>query len=178
LRFAPVPQPATLERAGAQVLSSREPQLLAEGMVYLSGEVPRRTPYETGFPGHVRERDDGQGWEPDPLILDERYLSVHVQGKGQIVFSACSHAGIVNVLLHAREVWPELPLHGVVGGLHLSGSTEAVIAPTLADLHRLDLQLVAPGHCTGWRALSAMAAALGQSLVPSAVGKHYVIASS
>jgi 7,8-dihydropterin-6-yl-methyl-4-(beta-D-ribofuranosyl)aminobenzene 5'-phosphate synthase len=138
-------------------------------------EVPRVTTYEVGIPGHVRRSADGQSWEPDPLIMDERFVSVHVKGKGQMVFSACSHAGVINVLSHARAVFPSVPLYGVMGGLHLSGSTEKIIPDTVTDLKRFDLMLVAPGHCTGWRALSAMARELGDELVPSSVGKRYVI---
>jgi 7,8-dihydropterin-6-yl-methyl-4-(beta-D-ribofuranosyl)aminobenzene 5'-phosphate synthase len=175
LRFESVPDPTVLGRAGANVVNTREEQSIAAGTIYLSGEIPRVTPYETGLPGHVRQRDDGQSWEPDPLIMDERFLSVHVRDKGQIVFSACSHAGIVNVLTHARSVFPSVPLYGVVGGLHLSGATEGVIPQTVADLQRFGLKLLAPGHCTGWRAVSAMARVFGDELVPSAVGKRYVV---
>ena len=32
-----------------------------------------------------------------------------------------------------------------------------------------------PGHCTGWRALTAMAKIFGDELVPTAVGKKYRI---
>jgi 7,8-dihydropterin-6-yl-methyl-4-(beta-D-ribofuranosyl)aminobenzene 5'-phosphate synthase len=100
---------------------------------FISGvKCQRRTVYETGFPGHVRRASDG--WETDPLILDERFISVHVKDKGQVVFSACSHAGLVNVLTHARSVFPEVELYGVIGGLHLSGATEKVIPQTVADL--------------------------------------------
>jgi len=175
LKFESVPDPAVLAKAGANVLNTREPQFIAEGAFYLSGEIPRVTPYETGFPGHVRRRDDGQSWEPDPLIMDERFISVHVKDKGQIVFSACSHAGIVNVLKQARSVFPSVPLYGVMGGLHLSGATEKVIPETVADLQQFGLKLLAPGHCTGWRAVSAMARVFGDELVPSAVGKRYVV---
>jgi len=31
------------------------------------------------------------------------------------------------------------------------------------------------GHCTGWRALNAMAKVFGDELAPSAVGKRYSI---
>ena len=75
--------------------------------------------------------------------------------RGQVVFTACSHAGVVNVLMHARDVIPEVELYGVVGGLHLSGATEKIMPQTVADLRQFDLQLIAPGHCTGWRALNA-----------------------
>jgi 7,8-dihydropterin-6-yl-methyl-4-(beta-D-ribofuranosyl)aminobenzene 5'-phosphate synthase len=175
LKFESVPDPDVLAQTGANVVNTREPQFIAEGALYLSGEIPRSTSYETGFPGHVRRSDDGRSWEPDPLIMDERFIAVHVKGKGQVVFSACSHAGIVNVLTHARSVFPSVPLYGVMGGLHLSGATEKVIPETVADLQRFGLKLLAPGHCTGWRAMSALASVFGDELVPSAVGKRYAV---
>lgn len=173
--YEPVPDPGRLARAGATVVNAREPQAPSGGVFYVSGEIPRVTPYEVGLPGHVRRSDDGRSWEPDPLIMDERFVSVHVKNRGQFVFSACSHAGIVNVLSHARSVFPSVPLYGVMGGLHLSGVTEKIIPETVGELKRFGLGLVAPGHCTGWRALTAMARAFGDELVPSAVGKRYVI---
>ena len=63
-----------------------------------------------------------------------------------------------------------------MGGMHLSGITEKAIPETVTDLKKLGLKLLAPGHCTGWRALSALAQAFGdQVLAPSAVGKRYLI---
>lgn len=173
IRFEQVPNVDELARAGANVVNTKEPQSIAEGAFYLSGEIPRLTAYETGLPGHVRRTSDG--WEPDPLILDERFISVNVKDKGQVVFSACSHAGLVNVLTHARSLFPEVGLYGVVGGLHLSGATEKVIPQTVADLQEFDLRLIAPGHCTGWRALSAMTTVFGNELVPLAVGKRFTL---
>ncbi len=175
LVFEPVPEPDALAKAGATVINTREPQVIGGGAFYLSGEIPRVTRYETGFPGHVRRSADGRGWEPDPLILDERFMSVHVKDKGQVVFSACSHAGAVNVLTQARSVFPSVPLYGLFGGLHLSGTTETIIPDTIADLWQSGLKLLAPGHCTGWRALGAMTRVFGDELVPSAVGKRYVL---
>lgn len=171
-----VPEPETLVRAGAKVINTREPQVTGGGAFYVSGEIPRLTKYEAGLPGHMRRSDDGQSWEPDPLIMDERFISVHVKDKGQFIFSACSHAGLINVLNHARSVFPEVPLYGAMGGLHLSGITEKIIPETISDLKQFDLKLLAPGHCTGWRAISVMAKEFGDDqLVPSAVGKKYVI---
>jgi len=172
--LGPVPGIDELAGAGAEVISTREPQWLADGMFYLSGEIARTTAYETGLPGQVRRADDGS-WEPDPLLVDERFVSVHVRDKGQFVFSACSHAGIVNVLRHARSTFPTVPLHGAMGGLHLSGSNEAIIPQTVSDLSQFGLRLLAPGHCTGWRATAAMARVFGDEMAPSAVGKRYVI---
>lgn len=170
-----VPDPERLSKAGAKVATGRDPQSVADGAFYVSGEIPRLTSYEAGVPNHLTRSADGQSWEPDPLIMDERFVSVHVKGKGQFVFSACSHAGLINVLTHARSVFPSIPLYGVMGGLHLSGINERVIPETVADLRKFDLKLLAPGHCTGWRAVSHMAREFGDELVPSAVGKKYLI---
>lgn len=170
-----VPDPERLAAAGAQVVNTREPQSVAGGAFYLSGEIPRVTSYEAGVPNHLTRSLDGTSWEPDPLIMDERFISVHVKGKGQFIFSACSHAGLINVLTQARAAFPSVPLYGVMGGLHLSGINERVIPQTVADLKTFALKVLAPGHCTGWRALSQMAREFGDELVPSAVGKKYLI---
>lgn len=169
-----IPSVADLTAFGADVVVTTEPQVLHDGMFFVSGEIPRVTPYERGFPGQVRLKDDGQTWEPDELLMDERFLAVNVAGKGLVVFSACSHAGVVNVLTHARASFPGVSLHAVMGGLHLSGPNEAVIPQTVEGLRAFDVKTIAAGHCTGWRALTALANAFGDKiLAPTAVGKRY-----
>ncbi len=113
------------------------------------------------------------GWEPDELLIDERWLAVNVAGKGLVLFSACSHAGIVNVCRHARATFPDIPIHAVMGGLHLSGPNEAVIPDTVEGLKEFGLKTIAAGHCTGWRAMAALANAFPDALAPTAVGKRF-----
>ena len=148
-------------------------QLLLDDMFYLSGEIPRVTTYEKGLPGHFKRDAAGTGWEPDPWLLDERFLAVNVRDKGILVFSACSHAGIVNVLRHAREVFDPVPLYGVMGGFHLAGAAcEKIIPETVRDLADFGLEVIVPGHCTGWRAIHALLNEFGEdTVVPSAVGR-------
>jgi 7,8-dihydropterin-6-yl-methyl-4-(beta-D-ribofuranosyl)aminobenzene 5'-phosphate synthase len=106
--------------------------------------------------------------------MDERFLAVHVRDKGVVVFTACSHAGVVNVLRHARESFPSIPLYAVAGGFHLSAANEKIIPETVKDLGTFGLSIIAPGHCTGWRATNALLHAFGEDVVtPSAVGKTY-----
>ena len=171
LPFGEVPGKEALARAGGDVVSIEDAYNLLDDMVFVSGEIPRVTPYEVGFPPHVK--DVGQGWEPDPLILDERYAAVHVRGKGMIIFSACSHAGIVNVLRDARDRFAPIPLYAVMGGFHLSGpANEAIIPQTVEDLKEFDLAMFVPGHCTGWRAVHRLVDTFGEDrVVPSAVGR-------
>jgi 7,8-dihydropterin-6-yl-methyl-4-(beta-D-ribofuranosyl)aminobenzene 5'-phosphate synthase len=171
--FADVPSPAQLEQVGAEVINATEPQVVLDGLFYISGEIPRVTAFETGMQGQYRRTEDGQGWEPDPLLMDERFVAVNVKGKGLIVLTACSHAGVVNVMTHARDCFPGQPLHGVLGGFHLAGGNERIIPEAVAGLREFQLKTIAAAHCTGWRAVNALAAAFGEAVVPSAVGKLY-----
>jgi 7,8-dihydropterin-6-yl-methyl-4-(beta-D-ribofuranosyl)aminobenzene 5'-phosphate synthase len=171
-----IPSPDDLASKGAVPVVTVEPQVLLDEMFFLSGEIPRITSYETGFPGHKRLSEDGKSWEDDPLIMDERFLAAYVKGKGIVVFTACSHAGVVNVLKHAQSSFPSIPLYAVTGGFHLSGGDEKIIAESVRDIGNFGLKLIAPGHCTGWRALNALVTAYGDSVVaPSAVGKIFAI---
>ena len=169
-----VPSVENLTAYGAEVVNTKEPQLLLDGMAYVSGQIPRVTGFEKGLPGQHRKTVDGKGWELDELVMDERFLAIHVGGKGLIVFTACSHAGVINVLKHAKSSFPDVPLYALVGGFHLTGSNERIIPETVEAMREFDLAVIAPGHCTGWRAVNALANAFGDGkLAPLAVGKRY-----
>jgi 7,8-dihydropterin-6-yl-methyl-4-(beta-D-ribofuranosyl)aminobenzene 5'-phosphate synthase len=173
----PEPTFDDLERTGARLALEPDAHPLAGGWLAASGHIPRRTAYETGLPGHVTDR--GGGFSDDPEIADERFLAARVRGRGVTVLSACSHAGIVNAATAAAAHGGDR-LDLVVGGYHLAGGPmEARIADTVKDLVDLDPRLVAPGHCTGWRAKAALAGAFGPGdrYVPSVVGTRYRLAA-
>jgi 7,8-dihydropterin-6-yl-methyl-4-(beta-D-ribofuranosyl)aminobenzene 5'-phosphate synthase len=173
LPMAILPTPDELTAAGAASVVTNAPQFLFDGMFYVSGEIPRVTSYETGLQNHVRRSANGD-WEADPLLMDERFLAVAVKGKGVVVFTACSHAGVVNVLTHSRDCFPQQKLHAVMGGFHLSGETERCIPDTVRDIAEFGLDVIAPGHCTGWRALNQLVRTCGEETVaPLAVGKIF-----
>ena len=173
--FRPIPSPDEMTAAGARVVIALEEQLIHGDRFFVSGEVPRVTVYERGLADHLARSDGADGWEPDPLIIDERFVAVHVRDKGLVVLTGCSHAGVVNVLTHARERFPGIPLFAVMGGLHLSGAgPEKIIGETVRDMGRFRLPRIVPAHCTGWRAVMALVTAFGEPTVtPAAVGKHF-----
>lgn len=169
----PEPTIEEIEAAGGQVVFNDEAHLVA-GMFVGSGEIDRVTAYETGLAGHFSWRGD-EG-ESDPLIMDERFLAIHVRGRGMSVLSACSHAGVVNACLGAKALVPDVPIDLVLGGYHLAGGAmEARIPDTVRDLVNLiSPRIAAPGHCTGWRAKVALAEAFAPGRFgPSVVGSRY-----
>jgi 7,8-dihydropterin-6-yl-methyl-4-(beta-D-ribofuranosyl)aminobenzene 5'-phosphate synthase len=60
-------------------MSERKPHLLGD-YVFVSGTIPRVTPYETGTPQHITQREPDDPWELDPHLLDERCVAVKVCG--------------------------------------------------------------------------------------------------
>lgn len=170
------PTIAAIEDAGGRVVTHADPHLFGNGFFGSSGVIPRSTVYETGLPGH--HTFHGDHGAADPLILDERLVVANVRGRGITVLSACSHAGIVNACLEAQFLVPNAPVDLVLGGYHLAGSTvEDRISSTVRDLAELIRpRVVAPGHCTGWRANAALAEQFApDSFAPSVVGARYVL---
>ncbi|KIY96964.1 hypothetical protein MNEG_10995 [Monoraphidium neglectum] len=175
------PDPAQLavDHAWLDVAPAAAPHTLLDGCFGVSGFIPRVTPYEEGNPAHASQWEEGGPWEDDPLIEDERALVVDLAGKGPVVFSACSHAGIVNVARWAEAALGRPP-YASFGGLHLAPrDCLARVAPTARHLaaQRPPLSLLAAGHCTGWRAQAALQAALPGRCMPLSVGATFELSS-
>jgi len=179
LLLADEPTFADIERAGGVIAKSDAPHLICDGFFYSSGAIERVTDYETGLVGH--HSFYGERLVSDPLIMDERFVAARVRGRGVSVFSACSHAGVVNACLGAQAQFPESRIDAVLGGYHLAGKAmEPRIEPTVADLQaRIDPRLVAPGHCTGWRAKARLADTFAPGrYAPSVVGTMYRLSAA
>ncbi|GAA0909564.1 MBL fold metallo-hydrolase [Pseudonocardia zijingensis] len=162
---------------GFEVVERREPSLLVDGSVLITGEVDRTTEFERGMPP-AHQAWTGAGWEHDPLVLDDQALVVHVRDRGLVVLTGCGHAGAVNIVRHARRLTGVDRLYALLGGLHLSGPAfEPVIPPTIDALTELAPAMVVPAHCTGWRAQHALATALPDAWLPGSSGSTYRIAA-
>ena len=127
-----------LESEGFAVIERREPSLLADGCVLITGEVDRTTEFEHGMPP-AHQQWTGSAWQHDPLVIDDQALVAHVRGRGLVVLTGCGHAGAINIVRHAQRLTAVPALHALVGGLHLSGSAfEPIIDPTVDALTRDD----------------------------------------
>ena len=174
---AKVPSPTEMAARAGDVVNHPGARLLLDGQFYLSGEIPRVSAFEKGRIDHLSRTGPDAPWQPDPLLLDERMLIAHVRELGLIVFSSCSHAGIVNVCTEVRRLFPEIPIHCVMGGLHLGGVMERIIPETVEGLRPFAIPYIITGHCTGWRALHALANAFPEAVSQSAVGTTYTFAA-
>jgi 7,8-dihydropterin-6-yl-methyl-4-(beta-D-ribofuranosyl)aminobenzene 5'-phosphate synthase len=129
---------------------SRRPAEIAPG-VWTTGEIPRRHPEEAISEPFCR---DPEGREAD-VLLDDQALFIDT-AQGTIVVLGCAHAGPINTLDHVQGLTGGKPVRAVLGGLHLRSETDARVAWTVRELHRFNLGLLAPMHCTGPKAVSAL----------------------
>ena len=165
----PPPSRADLEAEGVEVLEERAESLLLDGAALITGQVDRVTEFETGFPIH--EAREGDRWCPDPMVWDDQALVLNVRNRGLVIVSGCSHAGVVNVLRHAQRLTGEPRVAGLVGGLHLTGGLfEDRIGPTVEALSAARIGRILPAHCSGWKAVHAVARAMPDAFVQCAVG--------
>lgn len=168
----PTMSASALRDGGLEVLESAQPSFVLDDSVLVTGEVPRVTGYEPGFP--VQEAWSDTEWRPDPLVLDDQALMVDVRDKGLVVITGCGHAGVVNIGRYATRLTGGRPLHALIGGFHLNGPLfEPLIPRVLDDLAALTPAALIPAHCTGWRAQHAMAARFGEAFVPNSVGTRF-----
>ena len=175
----PPPSHNDLEREGLTVIEERGPTLLIDGTVLVSGQVERVTAYEKGFPVQVARSGAAGTWEPDPWTWDDQNLVVNVRDRGLVIVSGCSHAGIVNVVRNAQRLTGERRVAGLIGGFHLTGGLfEPLIPETVADIGAVGIDRIVPAHCTGWRAVHALARTMPDAFVQPSVGTTFEFRAS
>jgi len=168
----PTTSRSALTGAGFQITDERQPSFLFDNSVLITGEVPRVTGYEPGFP--PQQAWIAGNWEPDPLVLDDQALILDVKDKGLVVITGCGHAGIINICRYAQRLTGDRPIYAAIGGFHLNGPIfEPLIPAVLDDLAALAPQVIVPAHCTGWRAQHAMGARFPESYIPNTVGTRF-----
>lgn len=156
----------------ARYVVTEQPCLIADDLALVTGEIPRKTSFEGGYPRH-RALIRGE-WKPDPWIRDERALVINIRNKGLVILSGCAHAGIINTILHAESLTGTEAVYAVLGGFHLSGKEfEKRIDQTVGELEKVRPKILVPSHCTGWRGIYAIYSAMPDAFVWGSVGNLY-----
>lgn len=168
------PSRAEMEAAGAEVIEEKGPHLIANNTILITGEIPRTTSFEPGYPDEW-VFEEGK-WQHDPRVIDDRALVLKVRNKGLVIVTGCGHAGIINTVRYAQELTGVDEVYAILGGLHLAGKYyEPNIDRTVAALVEIAPKLLVPSHCTGWPAQKALAEALPEAFVANSVGNKYTI---
>lgn len=152
---------------GANFHMIREPLDITPGC-FVSGTVPRTTPFETGD-SHLVTQDASTGCDCQDAILDDMVLYCRSR-KGLVVISGCAHSGLVNIVRHGLALTGETRLHGWIGGTHLGPVSELQQDQTISELLAFAPDFVAANHCTGFHMMARLHQALGDRFIPAFVG--------
>jgi 7,8-dihydropterin-6-yl-methyl-4-(beta-D-ribofuranosyl)aminobenzene 5'-phosphate synthase len=159
---------------GIDIVCVKAPQVLG-GQALVSGEIPRRTPYEVPSPA-MRVEQSGNAVQDS--LPGEQALIYQLRGKGLVVLTACGHAGVVNTLWHAREVTGVSDIHAVIGGFHLSGASAERIGQTVEGLAELAPEVIVPMHCTGLATIEALQQRFPNRVIYNSAGTQYILSGT
>ena len=71
------------------------------------------------------------------------------QSDAMILLTGCAHAGIVDIVKRAIELYPDKKMCLVSGGFHLLEHSNSEILKISEELKVLNVERIAPSHCTG-----------------------------
>ena len=127
---------------GAELVDISNPVKIIEG-VYSTGEI-------------------GTWIKEQSLVIDS--------DKGLVVITGCAHPGIVNIVRKAKDLFDK-KVYLVLGGFHLSATSESEIKNIIKSFRELKVEKTAPSHCTGERARELFKQEYKDDFIESGVGK-------
>lgn len=146
--------------------SHRELEFITEttkigSKLWIFNQISKYCDFET-IPQNLSIKKDGVCLKDK--FSDELNLVVKTD-KGLVVLSGCAHRGIVNILYSAREYFQD-EIYGVVGGSHLVQATPQRIEKTVEEFKKINPEIIAMGHCTGFEALCRFAREFKDKFIP------------
>lgn len=144
----------------------KEPTEIIPG-VFATGTIPRVAPFENS--GNTLYLDR-KLLKPDP-ILDDIALYFETD-KGVCVILGCSHAGVINTLIHVENLTKK-PIVCVYGGMNLLNANLDRINRTVRDLRRMGTPVLYPNHCTGMAATHRLYQAFPSNVHAASAGMRW-----
>ena len=108
---------------------------------------------------------------PDEHI-HEHATCFNIKDRGLVVISSCGHVGIVNSVRQAQEVSGVQKVHAIVGGFHLGPAPADYLNQVVAEIKKLEPDVVIPMHCSGNNFITAMRQQMPDRLLVSTTGSR------
>jgi len=97
------------------------------------------------------------------VLIKEQSMIIDSE-KGLIVITGCAHPGIVDIVRKAKELMNK-NVYLAMGGFHQPPSS------VIKEFRELEVEKVAPSHCTGGQAINAFEEEYKDNFIKSGVGK-------
>ena len=165
-RFAGIPYKRRyLEYLGANFVFNSDFTEVEKG-IFLTGEVPRKTPYEKPDPRLFSEMD---GKITQDTFLDDQSLILETP-KGFVLILGCAHSGMVNIIRHVMDKTGKEKFFAILGGTHLDFLTPEQLKESIKSLKKMDIEKIGVSHCTGMKASSRLQQEFGDRFFFGCVG--------
>jgi 7,8-dihydropterin-6-yl-methyl-4-(beta-D-ribofuranosyl)aminobenzene 5'-phosphate synthase len=114
--------------------------------------------------------------KPGTLELRELSLAFSTPD-GMVIVVGCSHPGIDKIVESASAI--NARIRFIIGGFHLVAASDPDIEKIATALHdRFKVEYVAPGHCTGEPAFTALKKAFGERYLYAGLGTTLTLNSA
>jgi len=156
------------------------------GHAFSTGKIERRS-IERVLPNTFVEfsMKDGVGCnaghftpaEMQGKIVPDEHIHEHatcfnIKDRGLVVISSCGHVGIVNSVTQAREVSGVEKVHAIVGGFHLGPAPPEYLGQVVAEIKKLDPDVIIPMHCSGSNFIQAVRELMPGKLLVTSTGSR------
>jgi 7,8-dihydropterin-6-yl-methyl-4-(beta-D-ribofuranosyl)aminobenzene 5'-phosphate synthase len=87
-----------------------------------------------------------------------------------VVLTGCGHAGVINIIDHARSIVRPVRVHALIGGIHLFSASEETLGWTAGKLKSFGVDNFIGAHCTGLETVYRFRRDLGLDRTHAVVG--------
>ena len=152
------PEREEAEKRGGKWIIANDPTLVMDGTVLYLGSIrPEARRMGLARDYEMKPRPWPKFFECDECgdVIDstveddadeDTSIAFNVQGKGLVVVSGCSHAGVNTSLLYAKAMSGMDKVYCYYGGFHPNSDVDA----TGRDLLSQGIRYIIPTHCTPW----------------------------
>jgi 7,8-dihydropterin-6-yl-methyl-4-(beta-D-ribofuranosyl)aminobenzene 5'-phosphate synthase len=114
--------------------------------------------------------------KPGTLELRELSLAINTPD-GMVIVVGCSHPGIDRIAEAASAINPRI--HFIAGGFHLVVASDPDIEKMVTVLHdKFRVEYIAPGHCTGEPAFTALKKAFADRYIYAGLGTTFALSNA
>ncbi len=123
----------------------------------------------------------GNALVPDDFT-HEIIMAIKEDGKF-VVFTGCSHNGILNMVDTVASKFKSVPIKAVIGGFHLIGvpplnfmaGTKSEIRGLARSILDYPIEKTYTGHCTGTPAFKVLKSVMGERLIDISTGNRFEV---
>jgi len=142
-------------------------------------EIPR--PYDLPRGNRKLFVKKGGTYEPDDFRHE--LVLVMEEQENLVIFTGCSHNGILNMMAAVTRQFPDKLIKAVFGGFHLIGlpilntmaGSQSEVQAMGKDLLKYPVERVFTGHCTGKKAYRVLKEVMTQTLEYFPTGRDIVL---